>query len=393
MRDVWIVWRKEMLDTMRDSRTVFLTLALPLVLYPVIFVIIGRVQQANQAHQDEATLQVAVRGLEQAPRLEAPLRALERVRVVPVTIGPEIVKDGTVQVFLDVPEHHEALVLDGAASTIEVYFDATSNLSRLAMQHVEPALAEYRLAIVRARMAGSGIEPEVVDAPRYEPVNLATAREMGALAASSLVPYLLVLLIASGAQHTAIDTTAGEKERSTLETMLVSAASRTQIILGKFLATGTTAVMSGLMGFLGLALATRVPASGWAPATGELEIGTGAVLVMLAMILPVAALLSAVFLALGCFARGAREGQTFASYFIIFVIMLAVLSTLLEVELDAEIFLVPIVGTTLAQRQLLTGAGDPGNMLIAVAATLAVAAAALAIAVRLFASERVMFRQ
>jgi sodium transport system permease protein len=391
--NAFIVWRKEIIDTMRDSRTVFLTLALPLVLYPVIFMIIGRVQEANVAHEEQAALRVAVRGLSWAPALEAPLRSLEQVTVLPVTLGPEAVDDGLIEVLIDVPEAHEALVLRGEPSTIRVYFDATDAVSRRARDAVEAVLAGYRLALVRGTLARADLEPAVVDAPRYEFENLATASDMGALAAAALIPYLLVLLIASGASHTAIDATSGEKERSTLETVLVSAASRTQIVLGKFFAIVTTSVMSGVMGFIGLLLAMRSPASILSQSGIEMMVAPASAAIMLSMLVPVAALLSAVFLALGCFARGMREGQTFASYFIIFVIMLAVMSSMIEIELTTEVFLIPIVGTTLAQRQLLTGSGDIVQVLVAIGSTLAVAAIALWVAVRLFADERVMFRQ
>jgi sodium transport system permease protein len=393
LRKSLIVYRKELIDTMRDSRTVFLTLALPFILYPVLFVIIGRVQVANQTHEEQAVLQVAIRGMSSAPSLAAALGDNEQLRVMSVTLGPDVVHDGIVEVFVDVPPGHESSVLAGRESVIAVYFDATRTLSRRAQAIVVQALERYRLLVVKSRLDQLGQTSAIVDAHRYDEINVASADELGAAILSTMVPYLLVLLIASGASHTAIDATAGEKERSTLETVLVSAASRGQIIVGKFLATLSISLLTAIMGFLGLAIAASIPTSIWREVSGSATPPASSILILLAMMLPLAALLSAVFLALGCFARGMREGQTFASYVIIFVIMLAVLSVLIDVELTTSVFLVPIVGTTLALRQLLSGSGDTLPAVIAVGSTLVVAAATLWIATRLFADERVMFRQ
>jgi hypothetical protein len=111
------------------------------------------------------------------------------------------------------------------------------------------------------------------------------------------------------------------------------------------------------------------------------------------MILPVAFLMSATLLAFGCFARSTREGQTFATYFIMCVAVLAVLSVASEAEPTTQGFLLPIVGTTQVQRQILAGGADPTHILLAIASTLFIGLLGLVVALRLFANERVMFRQ
>jgi sodium transport system permease protein len=258
---------------------------------------------------------------------------------------------------------------------------------------VEAGLVRYRQALLAAELVRLGGNERLLDSPQSERVNVATAQDMGAYILGTLVPYLLVLLIASAASHIAIDTTAGEKERSTLETILVSAASRRELLLGKFLATFLTAVAAGVMGLLGLVLTLLAPMSAQAFSGHDIALPLWSVGVLLLMILPVALLMSSILLAFGCFARSAREGQTFATYFVMCVAVLAVMAVVTEVEPRKQLLLMPIVGTTQVQRQILSGSAEASDIALAILSTFVVGGISLGLAIRLFANERVMFRK
>jgi sodium transport system permease protein len=284
-------------------------------------------------------------------------------------------------------------LLAGGVSTIRLYYDETDVLSRRARDQVEAGLVRYRQALLAAELVRLGGNERLLDSPQSERVNVATAQDMGAYILGTLVPYLLVLLIASAASHIAIDTTAGEKERSTLETILVSAASRRELLLGKFLATFLTAVAAGVMGLLGLVLTLLAPMSAQAFSGHEIALPLWSVGVLLLMILPVALLMSSILLAFGCFARSAREGQTFATYFVMCVAVLAVMAVVTEVEPRKQLLLMPIVGTTQVQRQILSGSAEASDIALAILSTFVVGGISLGLAIRLFANERVMFRK
>ena len=393
MRRIWTVAAKELIDTLRDSRTLVLAIVLPLVLYPVIFLTIGRVSAANELRQKAAKLQVAIVGAPDAPSLAKVLAESEQLIVLPAQVDPSAVKDHVVDVMLDVPPAHESKILAGGVSTIRVYYDETDALSRRARDQVEAGLIRYQQALLAAELVRLGGNQRLLDSPQSERVNVATAQDMGAYILGTLVPYLLVLLIASAASHIAIDTTAGEKERSTLETILVSAASRCELLLGKFLATFITAVVAGVMGLLGLVLTLLAPMSVQAFSGQDIALPLWSVGVLLLMILPVALLMSSILLAFGCFARSAREGQTFATYFVMCVAVLAVMAVVTDVEPNKQLLLMPIVGTTQVQRQILSGSAEPSDIALTILSTLVVGGISLGLAIRLFANERVMFRK
>jgi sodium transport system permease protein len=387
------VAHKELLDTLRDSRTLLLTFFLPLALYPLTILTIGLVSDANRQREATASLRVTIIGGDQAPGLAPVVAATKQVTLVPAELGPAAIRDRVVDAVLVVPDRHEAKVLSGSPSTIIVYYDQTDALSRRARSHLETALTHYRDQLLREQLDRLGGVGRLVDAAGTEVMNVASADQMGAYMLGALVPYLLVILIASAASHTAIDTTAGEKERSTLETILVSAATRGELLGGKFLATFVTAAAAGVMGLIGLTLTLSIPFSASPLSEGPILLPAWSIVVLLFMILPVAALLSALLIAFGCFARSTREGQTFASYFIMLVALVAVLSVTTEIKPTTTIYLIPILGTTQAQRQILAGSNVSAEVLLAIASTLLVAGLGLWVAHRLFANERVMFRQ
>ncbi|HWN83153.1 MAG TPA: ABC transporter permease subunit, partial [Candidatus Udaeobacter sp.] len=151
---------------------------------------------------------------------------------------------------------------------------------------MQEGLIRYQEALFATELTRLGGDHRLLKAAKSELVNVATAQDMGAYILGTLVPYLLVLLIASAASHIAIDTTAGEKERSTLETILVSAASRHELLLGKFLATFTTAAVAGAMGLAGLVLTLLAPMSARALSGQAIELPAWSVGVLLLMILP-----------------------------------------------------------------------------------------------------------
>ncbi len=391
MRTVRAVLKKELTDALRDGRTLFFTLVLPLVIYPLLFFVAGRLEGASDSRQRHAPTQVAVAGLEHAPALSATLAADSTLQVVPAQVGPEAVRDGAIHVLVEVPAGHERSVLAGEPSTVVIHYDAGAVLSRRSLDRVEAALDSYQQKLVAGALERAGQPAALAAASERREINVGQAG--GAEAWALLVPYLLVLLIASGASHTAIDMTAGEKERGTLETILATAAPRAALVTGKFMAVVAMASTAALAGFLGLLAAGAVPASGLGQAFLPGRVALPQALAILAMLLPTAAFLSALFLAVGCFARGAREGQTYSSYLIMVVIMLAMASVVIDFDVAPGFFAVPVLGTTMALRQLLAGSGHGLLVVVSLVSTLAATCVLLWLAARLFAAERVMFRK
>ena len=205
-------------------------------------------------------------------------------------------------------------------------------------------------------------------------------------------PLVLMLWLVAGAIQPAIDMTAGEKERGTMETLLISPAARSEIVLGKFLATTVfafTSVVWNVLWLLAGALIIKAilgyPIVNPAGLAGCVVVG-----------LPLAMLFSAVCVALGVFAKSTKEGQYYLIPLILVVMPLAFWSLTPGMELDGSNFWVPVTGAMLVQRNLLSVSADPlpwGYFAAVLAALAAWIGVALGLAVWQFHRESVLFRE
>ena len=194
--------------------------------------------------------------------------------------------------------------------------------------------------------------------------------------------------------HPAMDLTAGEKERGTLETILVSAVSRRELVVGKFLLVLTTSLVTAVLS-LASYLATMQFAS-----TAAMELTRGynftisgkAMAALFLLVLPMAILFSATLVAISTFAKSYKEAQSYLGPLMFVVIVPAIVSMLPGIELSAKLALVPILNQALVLREVLTGNYPWGSIVFVFASTCVYAAIALAAAVHMFNREDVLFR-
>ncbi|KPJ60709.1 MAG: hypothetical protein AMJ46_05510 [Latescibacteria bacterium DG_63] len=392
-----VLW-KEIIDSIRDSRTIFLMIALPLIIYPALFTGLGYFERIVRKRQKETDISVAVLNHGSARELVEFLSGQEKLNVLlmPQTKtegAADIVREQIARVALLIPEGFEASVRAGSEAGLTVLYDGADVISVGGRDRVIALLREYGSEIVRTRLEGRGLDISILDTVEISTENVATAGEMGALALGTMVPFFLIILMCAGAQHTAIDVTVGEKERSTLETVLASSASRTEVVFGKFAAVMVACMATAIMGLIGLLLTIYSGLSVMtAVAEGSLSISFGTVMVLLLTLIPVMIFLSAAFVAIGCFAKSIKEGQTYSSYFYMLIMLSAVVTIFPGFEIGVKGYAVPLLGVLFLEKEILTGTFDLLHVALALLSTLTIAVVAIYVSVRLFSNEKVMFR-
>lgn len=272
-------------------------------------------------------------------------------------------------------------------------YDGADMNSVVARDRVTALLTEYGNSIVRQRLASRGLDVSILEAVKTAQKNVATSREMGAFAFGTMVPFLLIILMSAGAQHTAIDVTVGEKERSTLETVLATSASRTEIVFGKFYAVLLFSFATAIMGLIGLLL-TMYSGLSFMSAIAEekISISPGTILILLLSLAPVMIFLAAAFMTIGCFAKSIKEGQTYSSYFYMAIMLAAVVTIFPGLEIGLKGYAIPLLGVLFLEKEVLMGSFDVVHILMASLSTLAIAVVAIFLSVKLFSNEKVMFR-
>ncbi|MFZ9838495.1 MAG: ABC transporter permease subunit [Opitutaceae bacterium] len=409
---VWIIYRKELRDALRDRRTLISSIVVPTLLMPLLLFGVGKVMQRAVTEAREEVPAVAVLGGAGAPELLARLTGDARVRLVPVPPDwREAIAAKRLRAVVEVPERLEERLRSGeAAPAVRIFHYQGELKSENGARVAERIVAEHRERVVTERLAARGLGPEAMRPFEVRRENVAPPEKVGGNLFGGLVPYFIILLCFTGAIYPAMDITAGEKERGTMETLLCSPVARLDLVLGKFLLvlTGSLASMvfvvasmagSALVGgavFLGSAgsaAAGSLPPGAAAAGLGSLPtIDPWGLVGVFAMVLPVAVLFSAVALTVSLFAKSYKEAQSYLGPLIIVVLLPGMIAALPGTELTARTALIPLLNLSLVCKEMLSGSWPWGYIALIFGSSSLYAAGALALAVRMFNREDVLFR-
>ena len=330
------------------------------------------------------------------PLVETLKKAGFPTKAVPdVAAGEELLRKGDARIVLSFPRDPVEALRAGGSAAIEARFDPNEQRSQIALAAVEKVASTLNVGLVREAFRATGANPDAATPLVVRPREVTLSGKTNDLLVS-LVPYLVVIWAFYGGFSMASDIVAGEKERQTLETLLVTPVSRRAVALGKLAALVLLCVVSALMAVaaLGLFAAINLPITRAVFAQG-LSITPGAILVAVVAVVPLAAMFGAVLLALSTFARNTREAQTYLAQASVVVLIPAVFSQIIGLTDAASarwVYAVPVLNVSAVIRAALLGRFVVADILLTVGVSLALAAVALVVAVRLFGREGVLPR-
>jgi len=380
------VARKEVVDLFRDRRTMLVTLVTAIAAGPVLMLLVLNLvaRQVDKARE----LSLPVRGAEHAPALVAFLER-QQVNVVPAPADfDEGIRSGDLDVVLEIDASFEADVAQGRPGTVRLAYDRSRDRARTSIAEVESLLRAFDREWGRGRLLLRGVAPEVAHPLNVEARDLATPQSSGALVLFLIAFYGLFAAVIGG-MAAALDTTAGERERSSLEPLLTTPVAPLELATGKWLAVvvlNATAVVLTLAGFYLMLRFAPLPAVGIPFLFGLAEFGRFVV-----ALVPLIALMPAILLYVGSRGRSFKEAQSNLSVLLFVVSLIPVAQMFLQRKEPAWLTWVPVSGQyallsralrgeTLPLTEVLQSYAVPG--LLTLAALLAVA--------RLFARESVL---
>lgn len=246
MSGLGTVYKKEVRENLRDRRSLFNSVLLGPILFPILFIGLAYFAGSKQQERAEQVLEVPVVGEKHAPNLVNFLKQ-QGVIILPAPQDPEAaVKAQDVQVIIRIPEKFSEQWTTGKPAVVEVIADPSRRESDIPMRRVKGLLNGYGAQIGRLRLHLRGVSPTIRSAIMVKDVDLSTPQSRGMLV-MIMLPYVLMITAFTGGMHLAIDSTAGEKERKSLEPLLINPVPRWQIMLGKMSATATFAFASLLL--------------------------------------------------------------------------------------------------------------------------------------------------
>jgi sodium transport system permease protein len=401
---IGIVFRKELTDMIRDRRTLISMIVVPLLVMPALIFGLGllTVKLVRQAKAEVPT--VMLLGAADSPQVRAQLEGLDTIRWVPPAEDyVQRISARDLRAAIKVPDDFDAAVERGEVPEVRLLHFEGEIKSGFAVQALERFLRDQREAVLRARLEAQGLPPDFVRPFEFRRENVAPPEKVGGNLVGGFLPYVVIILCLTGAMYPAIDLTAGEKERGTMETILSSPVGRLELVLGKFLlilavSLATVVFSLGAMGgsflFGGMAFGRLAGAGDAGGASGGLPFvvdPVGLVSVFF-LVLPVAVFFSALLFTLALFAKSYKEAQSYVSPLLIVAIVPAVSAMLPGFELTPTLALVPVLNVSLVCKELLGGVFNWTHLGLVFGSMSVYAAVALALAFAMFRREDVIFR-
>jgi sodium transport system permease protein len=398
-KNVRLLFAKEITGAVRDRRTLILTVFFPLIFYPLILSVMGHLTAVERTRIEEMAIPVVVLDRAADPTFLEALGAAE-------SVSPFFVRDeaqaradlddgiGRVMMTVDKPSGGP-----GVGLAIRLTYDQTDEVATIGAGRVRDFLQGYLQRVVREKLDDLGLDFDELSPPMtIEVIDTASGDSLGKMILSRLLPYFMVLAILTGAMGLGAEITAGEKERGTIATLLVSQLSRTQIVLGKFLSILAVSLVSSFLSAVGLLLGVRFFGGGLTPAgmaggaRATFALDLSAFGWMLVVLVPLAVILAALVMIVGSFARSQKEASTYLMPIYMLIILVGLVSMTGGVTFTGTRFLIPVANALYVLQEIIVGDLNFTHLVYTLAANVVCGAVLIAASVRLFKREGVLFR-
>jgi sodium transport system permease protein len=386
---IWTITIKETVDNLRDRRSV--TNALFSVLFnPILYIFLFGFLNRSLSQQAERPLQLPIVGAENAPNMVQFLDQ-NNVDILPAPADPETaVREGEVDLVLVIPAEYAEAFGNGRPAPVRLLQDESSRNSGIAVNRAEGLLRAYSLRISSGRLLARGISPALLAAVPVESVDVSPNAQGGGGFALNLLPVIMLTAAFFGGFYLAVDMTAGERERESLEPLLLNPVPRSAIVLGKYLAALAFTILATTLAtalFIGL---LQIPAiQEFTAIRVRLTLGTVGTAVLL--IIPVVIMAVAVEIFIASYARSVKEAQNYVQIVALFGFIPSLFLSVLPVRAQAWMNLIPTVSQLFLINKVARGeALDAVEVMVASGVTLLIGVVAVVAAIRLYSRERIL---
>lgn len=350
----WTVLVKEARENLRDRRTLGSALLFGPLMFPAMLVVMLTVIGGQITGDLAKVIELPVAGAEHAPGLVEHLRQ-QGVKVLPPPADPrEAVLKKEAKVVLVVPEGYAEAWRGGLPARVELHFDGTNDRAQTTLRRVRALLEQYGAGVGALRLVARGIDAGITRALAVEERDASGVDRLLATLIA-FFPYGLIFAAFMGGMYLAIDSTSGERERLTLEPLLLNPVSRAQLVLGKLAATVLFSTAS---------LALCVAAMAWGltlvpqlPGGLELSLPPAKAVLIFVVALPVVLLASASQMLIASFTRSYREAQTWVQLFLLFPMVPSLMQMISPLEATPGVLATPVLGQSVLIS--LVGRGRP----------------------------------
>lgn len=382
---VWTIFRKEVLENLRDRKTVMNALIVGPLLGPVLFAVMISTVLTREMGRADKPLELPVIGAAQAPNL-VKFIATRNIKIEDAPEDPvAAIKAQDEEVVLRIGKDYATSWRDGEPAEVELIYDGSRQDTEQSRKRVEDALKAYEQQVGALRLVARGISPLVI-----RPIAIVDRDQASDVARGAqflaFLPYMLILGAFMGGMYLAIDTTAGERERQSLEPLLATPVPRGQIMLGKLSATSAFAIGSLLLTLI--AFAVLLPQLPLTKLGLKFNLGASVFLQLLLALAPVILLASSLQTLIAANAKSYREAQSWLGLFTMVPLIPTMIMMVVPVKTQLWMFAVPLLAQHHAIMRLVRDEGINGiEWAMLIGSGLAIAGLAAAVTARIYHRE------
>ena len=376
---VWVVFRKELIDALRDRRTLFMVLLSSVAIGPLVLIALSALVAGIEKRAEERT--VVVSGIEHAPTLRNYLeRQTYRIEAAPTDYEVRLRRQSLGDPVLLVGPAFEAELARGEAPLLEIVSSSGNQRANTGVNRLSRLLRGFSNEHATLRLALRGVAPATLEVIEIQERDLANPQSRAAQF-TGMVPFFVLMAVLYGALNAALDTTAGERERGSLEPLLMNPASRLSLVVGKWGAVAAVGMLIALLSCFSFLPAQTLLRSETLAAM--FQFGLREVALFLALLAPLAAALAAVLMAIAIRCKTFKEAQANNTVVVLGVSLLPLVTVFNQSGEAPWHLAVPALGqVTLMNRVLKGEAVGALDILLPLAVCAVIAAAGLTFVAR-----------
>ncbi|MCM1087172.1 MAG: ABC transporter permease [Muribaculaceae bacterium] len=408
--------KKEMLDVFRDKKTVIMMLVVPVILYPLIFIGVMQVVAAISSSMGEQTYRVVIEAEDEGAFLEKLMHMGEKEpdgelseesqdKTEEDTSGSsysiQIVDAASIEDYEAALEMEEIDVyiaggMENGKLQYDIYYLSSETNSSYAMNLVMDAFEEFREEMTEEKIREAGLNvQEILEPVLYEGQDTASSEQSLGSIMGSILPFMLIVSLLMGTMYPAIDTTAGERERGTLETILTLPVTNRQLIVSKFLTVAVIGMISALLNILsmgGIAFYMyQVMDMEMSMQTIDLTQFLPAILVCILAIFAFSLFISAITMCVTSFAKSYKEANNYITPLMLVVMFTGYIGFIPNVELTQTMAMIPVANICLLIKNMLLFKIDYMTVAMVLLSNIAYAALAILFLSKIYDSEAILF--
>lgn len=393
MNNFLTVLKKELLDIIRDKKTLVFTLILPILIYPIMFKFMSSAMEKTQSDVQKE-INIYIDGDKDSSMAKA-ITSLDNIKMPEIESPTDSLKNGDIQLIVKIPENFDENISQGKNDTIELLIDEESNKSMIASSMVNEIYENYKNSIVEQRLADKGIDSTILT-PFEVSIKSGINTDSedingGAAMLLTMIPTLIVILMVSSTVGMAADLGAGEKERFTFEPLLSTSAKRSSLLWGKIAALCTVSFIALMANLIAMVISMQK-----FMIVGEevnFKLTPETILGMLIVGALVLVTLSALQISVSIYARSTKEANSYLAAITMPTMILAFLPYMMDAKgINPAFFNIPITNAICLMKEFTVGIFDIKHIALVVGWHIVYIIASIIFAKFMFSKEEVIFR-